>query len=258
MLTTVYPAAYSFKEQKTMRIIVFGSNGPTGRLVVRDAVAAGHAVTAFTRHPAGFSVPGLRLPDARVAVVEGDVYDVAAVERAVADHDVVISTLGVPFGKAPITVYSAGIEAILRAMHAAAVKRLICVSSSAVDPSAGAHGGWFFEKVLQGYLVTVMGKTLYADMRRMEQVVQASDVDFTIVRPSGLFETPQATDYAVAENFVKSKFTSRADLAASLLAQASDPTFVRKVMAVGTVQVQPSMLQLLWREGIRKPRPSVA
>ncbi|MCU1476871.1 MAG: NAD-dependent epimerase [Subtercola sp.] len=257
-----------------MRLIVFGSNGPTGRLLVADALAAGHSVTAFTRHPADFdstdssgSAPSPAAPegslgaavttggaDARLTVIEGDVYDAASVERAVAGHDAVISTLGVPFGKQPITVYSVGLTAIIRAMQAQHVSRLVCVSSSAVDLTVGAHGGFFFEKVLQPYFVNVMGKTLYTDMRAMEEIVRTSDVDWTIVRPSGLFETPGVTDYATAETFVKSKFTSRADLAACLLSQATSTEYIRKVVAVGTVSVQPSLVQLLWREGISKQR----
>ena len=33
-----------------MNIVIFGANGPTGRLLTEQALAAGHTVTAFTRH----------------------------------------------------------------------------------------------------------------------------------------------------------------------------------------------------------------
>lgn len=33
-----------------MKIVSFGANGATGRLMVKRALAEGHAVTAFTRH----------------------------------------------------------------------------------------------------------------------------------------------------------------------------------------------------------------
>ncbi|HAM26149.1 MAG TPA: NAD-dependent epimerase, partial [Microbacteriaceae bacterium] len=39
-----------------MKIVIFGANGPTGRLVTAQALAAGHSVTAFTRHPAQFLI----------------------------------------------------------------------------------------------------------------------------------------------------------------------------------------------------------
>jgi uncharacterized protein YbjT (DUF2867 family) len=34
-----------------MRLVIFGANGPTGRQLTSQALAAGHEVTAVTRHP---------------------------------------------------------------------------------------------------------------------------------------------------------------------------------------------------------------
>jgi len=34
-----------------MNIVIFGSSGGTGRLLVEQALAQGHSVTAFDRHP---------------------------------------------------------------------------------------------------------------------------------------------------------------------------------------------------------------
>ena len=46
-------------------------------------------------------------------------HDAAAVAAAIDGSDAVISTLGVPFGKQPVTVYSDGASNIITAMHAA-------------------------------------------------------------------------------------------------------------------------------------------
>src|SRR3954465_9476134 len=100
-----------------MNIVVFGANGPTGRLVVEQANAAGHKVPAVTRHPDTFPVPGAR-------VVEADVYDPRAVEHAVAGQDTVISALGVPYSRNPVGVYSTGITHITQAMAEHGVSRL--------------------------------------------------------------------------------------------------------------------------------------
>ncbi|MGK8508123.1 hypothetical protein ACRS5S_08690 [Nocardia asiatica] len=37
-----------------MRLIIFGANGPTGRLLTSHALTAGHDVVAVTRRPAEF------------------------------------------------------------------------------------------------------------------------------------------------------------------------------------------------------------
>jgi putative NADH-flavin reductase len=106
--------------------------------------------------------------------------------------------------------------------------------------------------MLQPYVVKVMGRTVYEDMRRMEGLVQNSEVDWTIVRPSGLFSAGTVTDYRVAADHILGRFTAREDLADCLLRQLTDRTYVRRALAVATVAVRPSMLQLVWREGIRK------
>src|SRR3954453_3954066 len=90
-----------------MRIAVFGANGGTGRLLTQQALEAGHDVVAVLRRPAQ-----LPLVHERLTVVEADVHDVEAVARAVAGSEAVLSTLGVPFTRKPIKIYSAGIVSI--------------------------------------------------------------------------------------------------------------------------------------------------
>jgi len=164
----------------------------------------------------------------------------------------VLSALGVPFGKTPVTVYSDGITNIVAGMRGAGIKRLACVTSSAVEPHPEPLGGFIFEKIMQPYVVNKLGKTVYDDMRRLEAIVSDSDLAWTIVRPSGLFEAPAVSDYAVAADHIGYRFTARIDLADCLLRQALDDTNARSKIAVATPDAKPSMLKLIWQEGIRK------
>ena len=138
-------------------------------------------------------------------------------------------------------------------MAAAGVGRFACVSSGATDP-AGRHrdtgGGFFFEKVLKPLITTTIGRTLYADMLRMEELVRAADLDWTIVRPSGLFATPTVTNYRIAESFIAGRYTSRVDLADLLVRQLTEPTYIRKAVAVATFDEQPTVWQLIRDEAI--------
>lgn len=230
-----------------MKLIVFGANGPTGRLLTAQALDEGHDVTAFTRHPEDFPLSHVRL-----RVIAGDVYDAESVAAAVRGQAAVLSTLGVPFSRKPIEVYSAGGRSIVQAMHRHDVARLVCVTSSVCATNPGRTGGLFFDKVVQPLVANTIGKQLYDDMRRLEEVVTTTDLDWTIVRPSGLFETPDVTVYKVGEGHLGEQFTSRADLADCLLRQADDETWSRRRIAVATVDLRPSIVQLIWREGIRK------
>jgi putative NADH-flavin reductase len=230
-----------------MRLAVFGANGPTGRLLTQLALDEDHDVVAFTRHPETFPIQHQRLE-----VAAGDVHDPAVVASAIDGTNAVVSALGVPFAKAPITVYSDGMANITAGMHAAGIKRLVCVSSSVMGPHPEPLGGFVFEKIMQPYVVNKLGKTVYDDMRRMEAMVSESDLAWTIVRPSGLFEAPAVSEYEVAIDHIGYRFTARIDLADCLLRQALDDTYIRCAIAVATTSAKPSMLKLIWQEGIRK------
>ncbi|MFG2651419.1 NAD(P)-dependent oxidoreductase [Streptomyces sp. NPDC048436] len=229
-----------------MRIAIFGANGPTGGHLTDQALAAGHQVVAVTRRPGSLTArPGL---DVAVA----DATDPAAVDAAIAGTDAVLSALGTRFSKDTITTYSASARAITKAMADHGVKRLLTVSSSIADPNWRPTGAHFFNHVLDPLVNRRMGRTLHEDMRRMEAVIRETDLDWTLVRPSGLFEHPAVTDYRTAETSVDGVFTARADLAASMLRELEEQLYVRTAMGVITTAVRPNIAKLIWNEGVKK------
>jgi uncharacterized protein YbjT (DUF2867 family) len=230
-----------------MRIVIFGANGPTGRQLTGQAVAAGHDVVAVTRRPDAFP-----LQHDLLTLAGADVHDGEAVNRVVAGADAVLSTLGVPFSRKPITVYGDGIRTITTAMARHGVKRIVAVSSSGTEPHHHADGGFLMNRIMQPLVVATIGKTTYADMRVMEQHLRDGDLEWTIVRPSGLFDAPAVTAYSVYENQAPGIFTSRADLAACLLEQAIDIRFLQKALAVNTTEGIPTMWQMLRREAFQR------
>jgi putative NADH-flavin reductase len=229
-----------------MQIAIFGANGVTGRLLTEQALTAGHEVRAATRHPAAFPIQHQRLQ-----VVQADAYDAQAVDRAVDGTDVVLSTLGVPYTRDPITIYSEGMRNIAAAMARHGVKRLVVVSSSATEPHPHADGGFLLNRVLQPLITATIGKTTYADMRCMEELLRKSDLEWTVMRPSGLFDAPTVSPYELHEDQAPGIFTSRADLAASMLEEATDTRFVRKAVAVTTADGVPTLFQLIRREALK-------
>jgi len=230
-----------------MRIVILGANGPTGRLLTNQTLAAGHEVVAVTRRPAEFP-----LRDSMLDVVRGDVLDPDALDTVIEGSDAVLSTLGAPFGKEPLEVYSRGVQNALGAMKKHGVPRLVVVSSGAVTGEDEHTGGFLFNRVLQPYVTRVLGRTVYDDMRRMEAIVTCSDTEWTILRPSGLFELPVVTDFSITEERGPGRFTSRTDLAAAMVLELSDTRFVGKVAHVITTEGTPSLLSMMWREARKK------
>ncbi|MFD6274354.1 NAD(P)-dependent oxidoreductase [Streptomyces sp. NPDC060209] len=229
-----------------MRIAVFGANGPTGRHLTGQALAAGHEVVAVTRRPGSLPArPGL-------TVALADATDPEAVDAAVDGTDAVLSALGTRFSKETVTTYSASATAITGAMTRHGVKRLLAVSSSIADPDWRPTGAHFFNHVLDPLVNRRLGRTLHEDMRRMEAVIRRTDLDWTLVRPSGLFEHSHVTGYRTAETSADGVFTARADLAASMLRELEEQRYVRKAMGVVTTAVKPNIVKLIWNEGVKK------
>lgn len=228
-----------------MRIAIFGANGATGRILTRRALDAGHSVIAVTHHPEQFPIT-----DPKLTVAGADVRDLTAVTAAVEGTDAVLSTLGVTFTMAPVDTYSVGVANIVSAMRTAGVDRLAVVSSTAIADYPGRTDTPFALRVVQPVISSVFGKTLYADMRRMEDIVADSGLNWTIVRPSGLFDLPDVTEYLAGQRDPVGAFTSRTDLADYLLKLAESPESGATVTISTTVDT-PSMWQLLRREAFK-------
>ena len=220
-----------------MRLAIFGPTGGTGRRLVERAIAAGHDVTAFVRDPSRINARHERLH-----IVVGDAFDPVSVREAVAGNEAVICVLGSRTPSNPLHprrpgdpngVTSAGTRNIISAMKEHGLRRLVCQTAWGVGESKQNPGlaGAFFMNVL----VPPLLRDEYADKEAQEQVVADSELDWIIVRPMILTNGPWTNDYRADVNLKPSRrpYISRADVAAFLLEQLTDDTFVRKSPAVG-------------------------
>ncbi len=230
-----------------MNTAIFGANGPTGRLLTQAILDAGHEARAVTRRPAEFPITHPRL-----TVVSADALDPAAVDGAIEGTDAVLSTLGVPYTRSPIDIYSASATFFIDSMRRHGARRLVVVSSSATHEMAQPAGGFLLTKVMQPLVKATIGKTTYTDMQRMEAIVGESGLDWTVMRPSGLFDHAGATAYELSTDHAPAPFTARADLAASIADQLVDDRFLGRFVAVSTTAVRPSLLALVWREALSR------
>jgi putative NADH-flavin reductase len=228
-----------------MRIAIFGANGQTGRLATRHALDAGHATIAVTRRPDDFPFTHPAL-----TVAEADVHDADAVAGIIANADAVLSTLGVPFTRETVNTYSKGTANIVTAMQSSGVTRLVVVSSTGAYPAQGRTGAPFALRLFEPVITKTIGKTVYDDIRRMESVVRDSDLDWTIVRPSGLFDLPDVTEYIAGELDPVGAFTSRGDLADYLVALAVEHGR-EDTVTISTTAEHPTMWQMIRREAFK-------
>jgi putative NADH-flavin reductase len=206
-----------------VNITVFGATGRIGAELVRQAIDAGHRVTAVVRDPAGLA--GVR-PD---RVVTAAVTSVAAEElvTAVACADAVLSALG-PRSRADTGITETATTAIVRAMKASDARRIIVVSAAPVSttPSPGRPKpprrdpgeGFVMRTILTPMIQRVLADN-YADLARMEDVLRDSGLDWTSIRPPRLSDTPRTGRYrtAVGQNLRGGMKIARADVADLML-----------------------------------------
>jgi uncharacterized protein YbjT (DUF2867 family) len=209
-----------------MNVIVFGATGAVGRLVVETLLEEGHGVTAFVRDPGKLEAhhPALR----RVA---GNVLDQAAVTAAVADHDAAIVALGEGASRRR-RVRSEGTLTVIRAMQATGVRRLICQST------LGAHESWanlnfVWKRLLFGLLL----RPVIKEHDLQEKLVQASGLDWTIVRPSAFTDGPATggfiEDVPPSRRGLKLKI-AKADIAAFLARQLGETLYRHRAVGIST------------------------
>jgi uncharacterized protein YbjT (DUF2867 family) len=152
-------------------VLILGANGQLARntipfLLQKDDVR----LTLYLRRAAR-----LKNPDpSRVTVVEGDVLDATTLRATMRGQDVIYANLAGPMAR------QAG--AIIDAMHAAGVKRLIFVSSMGIYSEVPGEP---YRSVLDPY-------------RDSAALIEASDLDYTILRP-GWFTNEEDIGYRITQ-----------------------------------------------------------
>jgi len=201
-----------------MKLVVFGSTGSIGRELLKQALEQGHTVTAFARDPAKFDIKHTNLQ-----VIQGDAMDLASVEKAVQNQEVVLCSLGA--GRKD-TVRSEGTRNIISAMEKVGVRRFICQSTLGVGDSRG-NLNIFWKYIMFGLLL----RPMYADHVSQENYVRQSRLDWTIVRPGAFTDGERTGQYRHGfpgtDKTTKLKI-SRADVADFMLKQLIDDTYLHK------------------------------
>jgi len=162
------------------KILVLGATGATGRLIVSQAVARGYDVAVLVR-----SVE--KASDFKsVKVIVGDARDEGILRQALEGRDAVVSALGTPASPLrEVTLLSSATRALVSAMKAGQVSRLVCITGIGAGDSAG-HGGFLFDNLIFPLLL----RKVYADKNRQEAIVRDSGLDWVLVRPSVLNNKP--------------------------------------------------------------------
>lgn len=208
-----------------MKIVIFGANGKVGSLIVEQALAQGHKVVAYIRTPGNVfkDHPNLK-------VVVGKLNEKLKMTDAVAGANACISALGGKslIRRAPEVV--TGIDNIIDVLEKQRVRRFIYLSSIGAGESR-----FMLSPLGRFFIVNLLLRVPLADHNANEGRIARSNLHWTIVRPTSL------TDGKLSENLKhgitktrlpKNPVISRASLAAFMLKQAADETYIHKCVWV--------------------------
>lgn len=224
-----------------MKVVVFGASKGIGRAVVTGALARGHEVTAFARHPENLQA------QANLRLVAGDVLNAAQVAAAVKGHDAVLCTLGLGTRLAigpPVAprsyVLTKGIANIIAGMESHHVSRLMVVTAIGSGESVRDC------KPLLRFAMRSGLRWLFAQKDRQEEAVRRSNLDWTIVRPTALTNGPGGKSARPYQKIRAGLFShiSRSDVAGFLLDQLVPDQFRRQAIIISN---PPNRLADPWR-----------
>ena len=207
-----------------MKVIVLGATGTVGKLAVERMLKDGHEVTAFARHP-----ERLDIHNPHLSLAAGDAFSEADVAGAIERQDAVVITLGAGMSRKS-RIRSQGTMNVIRGMQRHGVRRLICQST------LGAHESWsnlnfFWKRIMFGFLL----KPVFKDHELQEQLVRASGLDWTIVRPSAFTDEPAKGGYVEDVRPGDRKLAlkmPRADIADFLSRQIADTRYLGRAVGI--------------------------
>lgn len=211
-----------------LRLLILGAAAGIGACAVRVALARGHEVRALSRHP-----ERLGIEDPRLEPFPGDARDAEVLDAAVNGVDAVIYAIGTPGGArgpvgAPVTLHSDITRALLPLLAAKGPRRLIVVTGYGAGDSRNAMS--LAERTAHRLL---LGRP-YADKDRQEALVRASDLDWTLVRPVILRDSPGRGRYRVLTEPAdwRNGLIAREDVADCLVRRAEDGGNLRETPVI--------------------------
>jgi putative NADH-flavin reductase len=199
-----------------MRVAIFGGTGKTGILVLRQLLRAGHQVTALVRNPEKFKVD-----DSNLRIVHGDACAPEGLSQTIRNAEVVISTLS--GGGGVLTTFGSN---LVPAMKLEGVSRIISLIGASVRVRDDPHT---IGLAVLHRLMSIVAKDVLADGKAYAAIIQASRLDYTLVRPPRLTDGPltERVRHAASLKLSSLSSISRADVAAFMVKVALSGDYSR-------------------------------
>lgn len=168
-----------------MKILVLGSTGPCGLLIVQEAIGAQHTIILLVRSP--HKLPEWIQTHPSITVVEGQLTDIELIDNTIQGVDAVISALGPPATVTSGITYPSdkplahAYSLVVEAMKKHGVRRLILLGTASMKDNHDKFSV-VFATLVTG--VAVFAHNAYRDVVAIGEIVreQGDTLDWTIAR----------------------------------------------------------------------------
>src|SRR6266498_2968940 len=174
-----------------MKLLILGASGPSGREITTLALKKGIQVKAMVRNPAK-----LCLQHKNLEIVQGDILNEQSIHEALKNVDAVVWAIGHENkAKAKKTMVidtcSRGTAYLVKAMKENGINRLIAISSWGVSEENRKRTPFFFRNFIFRFIL----HKEFEGKRKQEEIIRASDLRYTIVRPTRLTNDEKFTNF---------------------------------------------------------------
>lgn len=205
-----------------MNITIIGASAGVGLETVKRALERNHSVTTLSRSE-------IVLPKSEnLKMIKGSALNKEDFKKSIENADAIIVALGTGKSMKPTTLYSDFAKILVENGN----KDIPTI----VLTGFGAGKSWdfqpnFFMKLFFKFLL----KDVYTDKTKMEEIVEKSDLNWTIVRPGLLKEKPLTENYKVETNLfkgVKIGSINRSDVADFMVKEAENQKYKKQFPAL--------------------------
>lgn len=198
-----------------MKLLIIGGSRGIGKALLERSLRRGFDVSVLARFP-----EKIAMDDSKATIIKGDVLNRDDLTSAIKGQDAVCSCIGVPITFKPVSLFSRAAANIVEVMEENRDQKFIAITGIGAGDSKG-HGGFLYDKIFKPLFL----RTIYQDKDREEEIIQASKLNWLIVRPAGLTNGPQTGRYRVIEDLdgIVAKRISRMDVADFILNQIEKP-----------------------------------
>ncbi len=172
-----------------MRVLLLGATGRTGKQVIDAALKRGHKISAIARNPE-------KLKGYDIEIIQGTPYDYDTVAKAISGCEAVINTLNVsrksdnPWSPlaAPRDMISKSASNAIQAMEKAGIRRFVALGA------IGAGRSWKKAPGILKFIISISNlRYAFRDHGKQEEILENSDIDYTICRAPMLSDKKNAT-----------------------------------------------------------------